>query len=510
MTSKIKVDNISDQNDNNIINESGDVITVGAAGDTVAVAGNIVKSNAYQASDGGSIISQSGTTITIGASGDTVSLASGASQSGFGRSGSVDWQTTPKTATFTAASGEGYFCNTSGGAFTVNLPAGSAGAIVAISDYTRTFNSNNLTISPNGSEKIGGVAADLALSVNGQALTLVYVDGTEGWINVQNAEDTETGINQFISATGGTITQSGDYRIHTFTGPGTFTVCSVAGVCGPTRNNVSYLVVAGGASGGSTTIGGGGGGAGGFREYRAPLSGCYSVSPLNGNPGGTSITVTAQAYPIAVGAGGASGPAPGNPSVKGNPGSVSTFSTVTSAGGGGGAADNDAPKHADPGGSGGGGYGASGTNPGGTGNTPPTTPSQGNNGGTAGGNPSNYANAGGGGGATAVGESITGNFPGGGPGGNGGAGATTSITASPVAYAGGGGASADNRAASQTGGDGGTGGGGQGGDPTRGPTSGTANTGGGGGGQHGPEAPNNTGPAGAGGSGIVVIRYKYQ
>ena len=46
MTSKIKVDNITDQDDNNIINESGDVITVGASGDTVAVAGNIVKSNA--------------------------------------------------------------------------------------------------------------------------------------------------------------------------------------------------------------------------------------------------------------------------------------------------------------------------------------------------------------------------------------------------------------------------------------------------------------------------------
>ena len=127
MTSKIKVDNIADQNDNNIINESGDVITVGAAGDTVAVAGNIVKSNAYQASDGGNIASQSGTTITLGASGDTVTLASGASQSGFGRTGTVDWQTSSiKTATFTAANGEGYFANTSGGAFTMNLPAGSA------------------------------------------------------------------------------------------------------------------------------------------------------------------------------------------------------------------------------------------------------------------------------------------------------------------------------------------------------------------------------------------------
>ena len=55
---------------------------------------------------------QCGTTLTLGKSGDTVTLASGASQTGFGRTGTVDWQTTPKTATFTAASGEGYFANT--------------------------------------------------------------------------------------------------------------------------------------------------------------------------------------------------------------------------------------------------------------------------------------------------------------------------------------------------------------------------------------------------------------
>ena len=39
---------------------------------------------------------QCGTTLTLGASGDTVALGSGASQSGFGRTGTVDWQTTPK------------------------------------------------------------------------------------------------------------------------------------------------------------------------------------------------------------------------------------------------------------------------------------------------------------------------------------------------------------------------------------------------------------------------------
>ena len=73
----------------------------------------------------------------------------------------------------------------------------------------------------------------------------------------------------FTVATGGTITTSGDYKIHTFTGPGTFTVTTLGNA--PTvptggPNTASYLVVAGGASGGKG--GGGGGGAGGFREGR--------------------------------------------------------------------------------------------------------------------------------------------------------------------------------------------------------------------------------------------------
>ena len=108
-------------------------------------------------------------TVNIGRCGGTVALAAGATQTGFGRTGTVDWDTASiKTATFTAVNGNGYFCNTSGGAFTVNLPAGVAGNIVAVADYTRTFNTHNLTIAADGSEKIGGVSAnDAELTVNG-------------------------------------------------------------------------------------------------------------------------------------------------------------------------------------------------------------------------------------------------------------------------------------------------------------------------------------------------------
>jgi hypothetical protein len=78
------------------------------------------------------ISSQCGSTLTIGQSGDTVTLAAGATQTGFGRTGTVDWDTTAKTASFTAVSGNGYFVNTTSGAITVTLPAGSAGAIVGL------------------------------------------------------------------------------------------------------------------------------------------------------------------------------------------------------------------------------------------------------------------------------------------------------------------------------------------------------------------------------------------
>jgi len=81
-----------------------------------------IKVNNVQNQCGQNIINENSNTITIGASGDTIALASGASQTGFGRTGTVDWQTSIKTADFTAANGEGYFVNTTSGAVTMTLP----------------------------------------------------------------------------------------------------------------------------------------------------------------------------------------------------------------------------------------------------------------------------------------------------------------------------------------------------------------------------------------------------
>ena len=436
---------------------------------------------------------QCGTTLTLGASGDTIALASGASQTGFGRTGTVDWQTSIKTANFTATSGEGYFCDTASvGAFTLTLPSSpSVGDIVALKDYASNFATANLTIGRGGSN-LNGDATDSIRNTDNESLTLVYADATKGWLAVEEG----TGFigEAFISATGGTESTSGNCKIHTFTGPGTFTVNSVSSCAA--NNLVSHLVVAGGGGGGSH--GGAGGGAGGFREVKSPVT-PYTASPLDGYPSAPNrITVTATSFPITVGSGGSA-----TANQKGANGSNSVFSTITSAGGGGGGGGHPSPNYqaAANGGSGGGAGCCSGTAIG-NGNTPPTTPPQGNNGGAV----TAPFGTGGGGGATAVGAN--------GPpsnGGAGGAGATTSIIASPTAYAGGGGGSKPG-IPNTGGGAGGTGGGGSGGNgpgpagnlPSAG--NGTANTGGGAGGNHaGPP-----GVGGTGGSGIVIIRYKFQ
>jgi hypothetical protein len=132
------------------------------------------------------ISSQCGSTLTIGQSGDTVTLACGATQTGFGRTGTVDWCTTAKTAPFTGVSGKGYFVNTTCGAVTVTLPATpTAGDIISIADYASTFQTNNVTLCRNGS-KINGECSKhfkYARSIN----TLVYVDATRGWKNTMDS-----------------------------------------------------------------------------------------------------------------------------------------------------------------------------------------------------------------------------------------------------------------------------------------------------------------------------------
>jgi len=96
-------------------------------------------------------------------------------------SAGTSWQAV-KTSTFTAVAGEGYFVNTTSGAITMNLPAGSIGNEIVFIDYAGTFDSNTFTIAANGSEKIMGSTADLTVSVERAGNTLVYTDSTQGWL----------------------------------------------------------------------------------------------------------------------------------------------------------------------------------------------------------------------------------------------------------------------------------------------------------------------------------------
>jgi hypothetical protein len=283
---------------------------------------------------------------------------------------------------------------------------------------------------------------------------------------------------EYITATGGTITTSGDYKIHTFTGSSTFTISVLGNSAG--SNTVEYLTIAGGGGGG--VRGGGGGGAGGYRTA-------------------TGFAVSVQSYSITVGAGGAAKQQnPGNVSRQGNVGSNSVFSSITSNGGGGGGAYGGI--NATSGGSGGGAGDFRGGSVKGT-----ATAGQGYDGGQT----NQLVGGGGGGGAGGVGQpnKLTGGYSGG----DGGIGLASSINGTSITRAGGGGGCGGFYNASSVVGLGGSGGGGNGGGNQLTGTAfnGTINTGSGGGGYV-----NNSDVyvashySGSGGSGLVIIRYKFQ
>ena len=395
----------------------------------------------------------------------------------------IQWQaviTADGSTATTAVAGRGYLIDTTSNAHTINLPASAiAGDTIAIKDYAGTFGTNALTIGRNGSN-IQGVANDSQISTNRASVELIYVDSTKGWVYTNESNVVDLQLPTYITATGGTVTTSSDYKIHTFTGDGCFVVSCAGNPTG--SNTVDYLVIAGGGGGGGANGGGGGGGAGGYRESSGAASGCYTASPLGACV--SALPVSATTYPVTVGGGGAGRPGNAN-------GSNSVFSTITSAGGG----KAGCQTTGSDGGSGGGGSG-NGFNAGGSGNTPPVSPPQGNNGGTSAGN-----TGGGGGGAGVAGANAVSCSPVGGAGGDG---VTSSINGTPTARAGGGGGNAE----SYTGGPGGAGGGGKGGDgPTGNGVAGTANTGSGGGGV---DSLPGAAAGGAGGKGIVIIRYKFQ
>jgi len=302
----------------------------------------IVFDSALTSADSIDFILVLGDVLAIGTPSDgTVTNAKLAS----GTVGLIAWQSVQTTG-FTASAGKGYPCNTTSAAFTVTLPASpSVGDTIILLDYAGTFATNNITLGRN-SNKIEGGTANKLLTTNREAVTLTYVDATQGWV-----------------ASSGT-----NY--------GTQSIDSI-------QYSADILVVAGGGGGGGSSQPGGGG-AGGYRTSTQSLNGgtVYTITVGDGGTGGSSGTYE-----------GGDG---SNSSISG-----SGLTTITSAGGGGGGCQTVGRN----GGSGGG--GSRSNRAGGTGNTPSTSPSQGNNGGTGAEAASQYG-AGGGGGAGAVGGNGSG------------------------------------------------------------------------------------------------------
>jgi hypothetical protein len=115
---------------------------------------------------------------------------------------------------------------------------------MAVSDYAKNAATANITIGRNGSN-IQGAASDLVVQRNGVAFTLVFVDATKGWIVTDTGiEDDKAPDPTFVEATGGTTTTTpcGNFKVHTFTGPGTFCVSAVGNPLG--SSTVNYLVEA--------------------------------------------------------------------------------------------------------------------------------------------------------------------------------------------------------------------------------------------------------------------------
>ena len=231
---------------------------------------------------------------------------------------------------------------------------------------------------------IGNVAADTAITFK-----IRCTDEANGYTDSAAYNVTLKAV-VFTAATGGSsVTESGDYKVHKFTGSSTFTVTTLG-----TDATVNFLVIAGG---GNSAVYTGAGGAGGYRSsWNSETSGggCASES---------SVTVSATAYTVTVGGAHSNSSALGITSTRG--GSGGTANGESGGSGGGGKSGSKQPP----------GYGGGGT------------ACQGYGGGTSTGN---YSCAGGGAGGGASGSKAK----------NGGAGRSSTISGSTVCLAGGGGA----------------------------------------------------------------------
>ena len=102
--------------------------------------------------------------------------------------GGTSWQAVVTGATQTAVAGNGYFIDTTSNACNLTLPGGTLGDEVSVVDYAGTFDTNNLTVTPDSGEKIQGGSADATLTVATEraGFTLAYSGSAQGWLLKNN------------------------------------------------------------------------------------------------------------------------------------------------------------------------------------------------------------------------------------------------------------------------------------------------------------------------------------
>ena len=380
----------------------------------------------------------------------------------------------------TTTAGTGNMDNTDAFSIGSNLAAEYfKGVIDTVRIYNRTFTSaevlsnynsgvvefqvrgGNTTNADDGSWSNWTTVANES-TINSFDNTNLYSTYTPGLTAYWSMDDSSSVANKATTlATGGTVTYSNGYVIHTFTSSGTLVVNG--------SGTIDVLVVGGGGGGGGSAGAGGGGGAGGV---------VYS----------TGVAVTAQSYAVTVGAGGSGSSSTGGSGTVGGNSSLGSLVTANGGGGGGGYNGSSTTAPTSGGSGGGGGSSATGTFTGASG-----TSGQGNSGGAGVSTSTTGSQAGGGGGgASAAGTAGTASVSG-----SGGNGVSNSITGTAVVYGGGG---AGSKRTTGSAGTAGTGGGGTSGVGTAG-GAGTNGLGGGGGGG------GNGNSGGKGGSGIVIVRY---
>src|SRR6056300_209803 len=147
------------------------------------------------------------------------------------------------STTLNASSGNGYFLDTNAGVIEVFLPTSpTRGDTIILSDYSGTFATNKVIVNTGG-ENIDSTAGNFfEITANNSVVSLVYVDAAKGWLVQRNTSVTALSsalvggnldlVPAYISATGGTVTTSGDFKIHTFTGDGCFVVSNGGNVAG--------------------------------------------------------------------------------------------------------------------------------------------------------------------------------------------------------------------------------------------------------------------------------------